>query len=125
MSAFDFRQAPAAAPQVPQAPTDTIAFYDSAYGPGVNSTLTVSLQANTSALTLDPDASGPVSLTVTPPPGVSVPSSFPPAVTMTGGTVSFKTSFPKAGYYRIEATGPDGSKGWTTVDVGVSPNTAP
>jgi len=41
---------------------------------------------------------------------------------MTGGQVSFKTSFAKTGYYRIEATGPNGSDGWTTVDVGVTPN---
>jgi beta-glucosidase len=78
-----------AAPQVPQAPTDTIAFYDSANAPGVNSTLTVNLQANTNALNLDPNASGPVSLTVViPPAGVAVPSSFPSTVTMTGGTLN-------------------------------------
>jgi phospholipase C len=125
MSAFDFRQAPLPAPQVPQAPADTIAFYDSTYAPGTGSTLTVNLQANTDALTLDPDASGTVSLTVIPPSGVSVPSGFPSTVTMTNGTVSFKTSFKTSGYYRIEATGPDDSKGWTTVDVGVTPNTLP
>jgi hypothetical protein len=33
--------------------------------------------------------------------------------------------FAIAGYYRIKATGPDGSLGWVTVDVGVNPNTAP
>jgi hypothetical protein len=33
--------------------------------------------------------------------------------------------FATAGYYRIKATGPDGSVGWVTVDVGVNPNTAP
>jgi hypothetical protein len=54
-----------------------------------------------------------------------VPSSFPSTVTMTDGTVSFKTSFKTSGYYRIEATGPDGGEGWTTVDVGVNPNTLP
>lgn len=123
-SAFNFRQAPVAPPQVPQAPTDTIAFYNS-YSVGTGKTLTVNLQANTNALTLDQNATGPVSLTVTPPPGASVPSNFPSTVTMTGGKVSFTTSFPSSGYYRIRATGPDGSAGWTTVDVSVSPNTAP
>jgi hypothetical protein len=44
---------------------------------------------------------------------------------MTGGKVSFTTSFPTAGYYRIEAKGPDDSLGFTTVDVGVNPNTLP
>jgi phospholipase C len=73
MSAFDFHHSPLPAPQVPQAPTDTIAFYDSTYAPGTGSTLTVNLQANTHALTL----------------------------------------------------GPNGSKGWTTVGVGVTPNTLP
>jgi len=125
MSAFNFKQAPAAAPQMPQAPTDTIAFYDSTYAPHTGSSLTVNLQANNSALIQDTNASGPVSLTVTPPAGVSVPSNFPSTVTMTGGAVSFKVSFPTSGYYRIEATGPDDSKGFTTVDVGVSANTAP
>lgn len=113
-----------APPQVPQAPTGTIAFYDS-YSVGTGKTLTVNLQANTNALTLDQNATGPVSLTVTPPPGASVPSNFPSTVTMTGGKVSLTTSFPSSGYYRVQATGPDGSAGWTTVDVSVSPNTAP
>jgi hypothetical protein len=44
---------------------------------------------------------------------------------MTRGTFSFRTSFKIAGYYRIMASGPHDSKGWTTVDVGVSPDTAP
>jgi phospholipase C len=125
MAAFSFRQAPLAAPRVPQAPKDTIAFYDSTYAPAAGSALTVNLQANTDALVLDSRATGTVSLTVTPPPGVSAPSGFPSKVRMTGGRVSFQTSFKTAGYYRIKATGPDGSEGWTTVDVGVDPNTAP
>jgi hypothetical protein len=125
MDAFDFRQPPAAPPQMPQAPTDTIGFYDSTVSPGTNSTLMVNLQANSNALTPDPNASGPVDLTVIPPSGVSAPASFPSTVTMTGGKVSFTTKFSTAGYYRIEATGPDDSKGWTTVDVDVKPNTLP
>ncbi|HTX07142.1 MAG TPA: alkaline phosphatase family protein [Solirubrobacteraceae bacterium] len=123
MAAFDFARSPAPAPQVPQAPTDTIAFYDSTTSPGPGKTLTVNLQANGHALTLDPNASGPVALKVTPPSGVSAPAGFPTSVAMSGGKVSFTTSFPTAGYYRIEATGPDDSEGWTTVDVGVTPNT--
>ena len=69
--------------------------------------------------------SGPVRLSVTPPSGVSVPSSFPSSVTMTGGLASFAVKFPTAGFYRIAATGPGGSVGWVTVDVGVNANTAP
>jgi phospholipase C len=125
MAAFDFSRRPAAAPQLPQAPTDTIAFYDSTTSPKPGSTLTVNLQANTHALTLDSSASGPVSLKLIAPSGVAAPSGFPSSVTMSGGQVSFKTSFSTAGYYRIEATGPNDSEGWTTVDVGVTPNTAP
>jgi hypothetical protein len=85
----------------------------------------VNLQANSNALTRDWAASGEVSLTVIPPPGVRVPRRFPSAVRMTRGAVSFRTSFKTSGYYRIEATGPHHSKGWTTVDVNVSPSTAP
>lgn len=124
-SAFRFDQKPAAAPTLPLVPTDTIGFYDSTTTPGVGRSFTVSLQANDTDLALDSSVSGPVSLTVIPPAGVSVPSSFPAGVTMTGGTVSFAASFSTAGYYRIEATGPGNSQGWTTVDVGVNPNTLP
>lgn len=69
--------------------------------------------------------SGAVSLKVVPPSGASVPATFPATVTMAGGTASFQTSFGTAGYYRIEAAGPGNSRGWTTVDVGVNPNTLP
>jgi phospholipase C len=125
MGAFDFRQRPLPAPKLPQDPTDTVAFYDSTYSPNPGATLTVNLQANTPALTLDSAASGPVSLKLFTPAGVSAPSGFPTTVTMTGGKVSFTTSFSTAGYYRIEAEGPDDSLGFTTVDVGVTPNTLP
>ena len=42
-----------------------------------------------------------------------------------GGLGSFTVKFPTAGFYRIQASGPDGSVGWVTVDVGVNDNTAP
>jgi phospholipase C len=125
MSAFKFGQSPAAAPVLPVVPTDTINFNDSKVAPAPGSTFTVDLQATNVDIMLDPSVSGTVSLTVIPPSGVSVPSGFPSSVTMTGGNVSFPASFSTAGYYRIEATGPDGSQGWTTVDVGVNPNTLP
>jgi phospholipase C len=62
---------------------------------------------------------------VTPPPGVASPPGFPGSVSMTSGLASFSVKFPTAGYYRIAATGPGGSVGWVTVDVGVNPSTAP
>ena len=41
------------------------------------------------------------------------------------GQADISVKFGTAGYYRIKATGPDGSAGWVTADVGVNPNTAP
>ena len=125
MGAFDFRRKPLPSPNLPEAPADTVAFDDSAYSPNPGATLTVNLQVNTPALTLDSSASGPVSLKLIPPAGVSAPSGFPATVTVSGGKASFTTSLPKAGHYRIEANGPDGSLGFTTVDVGVNPDTLP
>jgi phospholipase C len=45
--------------------------------------------------------------------------------TLVNGQAGISVKFAMAGYYRIKATGPDGSVGWMTVDVGVNPNTAP
>ena len=74
---------------------------------------------------LDPTVTGSVALTLTPPPGVAVPSSFPASVSLSGGRAEITVSFPSAGYWRIAASGPGGSQGWVTVDVGVTPDTAP
>ena len=130
-SAFDFSQAPLAAPSVPVAPADTIGFHAAGgiltdIGPASpGRTVSFYLEAETGGLVLDPALGGTVGLTLTPPPGVAVPSSFPKTVTMTGGLATFSASFPSAGYYRIMASGPSGSEGWVTVDVGVTPDTAP
>jgi hypothetical protein len=48
-----------------------------------------------------------------------------PEAADTNGQADIMVSFPAAGYYRIAATGPGGSKGWLTLDVGVTPDTAP
>jgi len=125
LAAFDFHHQPAAAPALPQAPADTIAFYDSTSSPAPGAPMTVNLQANTRALTVDAGVTGPVSLKLIPPAGALAPSGFPSSVTMTNGKVSFQTSLATAGYYRIEASGSGSSEGWTTVDVGVTPDTAP
>ena len=66
-----------------------------------------------------------VALTLAPPPGAAVPSSFPALVNLSGGQATIAVSFPSAGYWRIAASGPAGSRGWVTVDVGVTPDTAP
>jgi len=130
-SAFDFGQRPLAPPSVPVAPADTIGFR--AHGgiltdigplrPG--GSVMINLEAETGGLSLDSSVSGPVSLALTPPPGVAVPASFPHAATLASGQADITVSFPAAGYYRIAATGPGGSKGWLTLDVGVTPDTAP
>ncbi len=125
LGAFDFHQRPLPVPTLPQVPSDTIAFYDTPSTPAPGTPISVNLQANTPALTLDPTISGPVTLKVTPPKGVAVPAGFPTSVTMQGGKVSFTASFSQAGYYRIQAVGAGGSEGWTTVDVGVTPDTIP
>ena len=130
VGAFDFRQSPLPAPAVPSAPADTIGFHGSSDltdigSPGAGSSLTINLEAETGGLTLDSSVSGPVDLTVTPPPGTAAPAGFPTSVALAGGRGSFQVTFKTAGYYRIAATGPGGSLGWVTVDVGVTPNTAP
>jgi phospholipase C len=130
MGAFDFSQAPLPAPAVPAAPTDTLAFHGATIlndigTPSPGSSLAINLLAESGGLTQDISLNGPVQLTVTPPPGVAAPPNFPSSVTMTGGEASFTVKFPTAGYYRLAATGPGGSQGWVTVDVGVTPDTAP
>jgi phospholipase C len=131
MSAFDFRQPPAPPPALPVAPTDTIGFHGTGGiltdigTPSPNSSLTINLEAETGGLSLDSSVSGPVQLTLTPPPGVAAPASFPASATLVNGQAGISVKFATAGYYRIKATGPDGSLGWVTVDVGVNPNTAP
>ena len=130
-SAFNFSQAPLAAPAVPVAPADTIGFHAAGgiltdIGPASpGKTVTIYLEAETGGLALDRALGGTVNLTLTPPPGVAVPSSFPKTVTMAEGLATISASFPSADYYRISASGPSGSQGWVTVDVGVTPDTAP
>jgi phospholipase C len=130
-SAFNFSQAPLAPPAVPVAPADTIGFHGSGgilTDVGVTSpgrSVTINLEAETGGLVLDATVNGSVALTLTPPPGVTAPSSFPASAGLSGGQASITVSFPSAGYWRIGASGPGGSKGWVTVDVGVTPDTAP
>jgi hypothetical protein len=131
MSAFSFRQSPLPPPDVPVAPADTIGFHGSGgiltdiSAPSPGSSLTINLEAETGGLSLDPSVNGAVSLTVTPPPGVASPPGFPTSVALASGQATCTVKFPTVGYYRIAAAGPDSSKGWVTVDVGVTPDTAP
>jgi len=131
LAAFDFRQAPLPSPTLPVAPADTIGFHGTG---GIltdlgatrpNRSLTINLEAETGGLSLDTAVIAPVQLTLTPPPGESVPSSFPASATLVNGQANITVKFAGDGYYRIRASGPDGSVGWVTVDVGVNPDTAP
>ena len=130
-SAFDFGQKPLAAPTVPVAPADTIGFHGAGgiltdIGPASpGRSMTINLEAETGGLVADSSDNGTVSLTLTPPSGVSVPASFPSSVGLVDGQADIMVSFPAAGYYRIAAHGPGGSEGWVTVDVGVTPDTVP
>ena len=56
---------------------------------------------------------------------MTAPTGNPSSVTLSGGQANFTLTFPTAGYYRVAATGPNGDKGWVTVDVGTTPATAP
>jgi phospholipase C len=130
-SAFNFGQTALSSPVVPVAPADTIGFHAAGgiltdIGPASpGKTVTIYLEAETGGLVLDPALGGTVNLTLATPSGVSVPASFPKTVTLTGGLATITASFPSAGYYRISASGPSGSEGWVTVDVGVTPDTLP
>jgi phospholipase C len=131
LSAFSFRQQPLPAPRVPVAPAVTIGFHG---GGGLLTNIGVSrpgrslpiyLMAETGGLVLDPAVSGWVHLTVIPPPGVAAPRGFPRVVMLRDGLAYLTARFRTAGYYRIVGYGPGGSRGWVTVDVGVTPDTAP
>ncbi|MBO0870934.1 MAG: hypothetical protein J2P15_20465, partial [Micromonosporaceae bacterium] len=131
MSAFDFDQAPLPAPVMPVAGPHALAFHNpgnilsNIAEPAPGKPVSIGLMAETPGLSLDPAVNGTVQLSITPPPGVPLPTGNPTSVTLTGGQVNFTLTFPTAGYYRVAATGPDGSLGWATVDVGTTPATAP
>ena len=122
---------PLPAPVPPVAPQDTLGFH--APGgiltdigePAAGKPVSINLEAETPGLSLDSGVSGTVQLSYTPPPGVALPSGNPTSVTLSGGQANFSLTFPKAGYYRVAATGPNGAVGWVTVDVGTTPATAP
>jgi phospholipase C len=124
-SVFDYNQQPRPAPQL-AAPGDTLAFYGATALndlPGVapGQPLSVNLQANTPGLALDPALNGQVSIEDVGPQGARTPQLGP--VALRQGRATFNIVFPDPGYYRLRASGPDGSQGWTTIDVGVSPET--
>ena len=129
-AAFDFSQTPLALPMPPVAPADTIGFHGAGgiltdLGPAHSGQpVTIDLMAETGGLVADSSVNGPVSLKLTPPAGVKVPA-FPASVVLDNGQGAITVTFPSTGYYRVAASGPGGSRGWVTVDVGVTPDTVP
>jgi phospholipase C len=126
--AFNFHRHPLAPPKLPVLPAETIGFYGSSTladigTPAPGQPLTIDLQQNTPGLALDTGATGHVTLTLTPPPGVPAPPDFPSGLELVAGKGRLTITFPHPGYYRIYASGPDASLGWVTVDVGVDANT--
>jgi phospholipase C len=130
-SAFNFNQVPLPAPDMPVAPQDALAFHNpgnilsNIAEPAPGKPVSIGLMAETRGLSLDSTANGPVELSYTAPPGVTAPTGNPTTVTMIDGQANLTLTFPTAGYYRVHATGPNGSLGWATVDVGTTPSTAP
>ena len=120
--AFDFRQRPLPRPRPPVAPSATIGFHGASLASEVpivhpRHWLRIYLDAETTGLSLSAGLSGPLSLSLHTPKGVTQPASFPARTQLTGGRAMIRVRFTKAGYYRIAAAGPDGSVGWTTIVV--------
>ena len=72
----------------------------------------INLEAETGGLSLDSTVNGPVTLALTPPPGVQVPSSFPATETLVNGQVTFPSSSPPP------ATGGSRRKGQAAASAG-------
>lgn len=121
-SAFDFRQQALPRPQPPVVPSATIGFHGRSLASEVRTVhpdhwLRIYLDAETRGLSLSAAISGPLTLTVLPPKRVRVPDGLVRRTALVAGRAMVRMRFPAPGYYRIEASGPDGSVGWTTVVV--------
>ncbi len=124
--AFDFRQRRLPRPRLPVAPSETIGFHGRSLAAEVRAVrphhwLRIYLDAETGGLSLSAAMSGSLSLAVTPPQGVRMGGGFPAQTALVAGRAMVRLRFPAPGYYRIEASGPDGSVGWTTIVV-LGPN---
>lgn len=125
--AFDFEQKPAAPLTLPSVPPVTLRM-----GAGSNSTgystspgtpFSINVLATDPALNRATGVNGPVTISAVSPPGAAPVAGLPATVDLSSGTGSVNVTFPAAGYYRLTATGPNGSKGWVTIGAGVTPLT--
>ena len=126
-TAFDFHQAPAAPATPPVSPPDTLRMsegtgYSLSYTATPGRPITVNLLANDAGLDQDTSLNERISLTVTGPAGAPA-ATVPSGVTVSGGTASFQATFPTGGYWRVQASGPDGSVGWVTFAVATNADT--
>ncbi|MGH9104663.1 MAG: alkaline phosphatase family protein [Acidimicrobiales bacterium] len=124
---FDFHRSPRP-PQIPPvAPPETLRIaegsgYSLSYAAVPHVPVTVDLVAEDAGLDQDPGLSGTVRLRAIGPPGAPA-ATLPGRARLAGGEASFRATFPATGYWRLVATGPDGSRGWATMDVGTGPDT--
>ena len=124
---FDFKRSPSAPQLPPVDPPDTLRMsegsgFSLSYTASPGKQITVNMLANDAGLDQDTSLSEQVNLTVTGPSGAPA-ATMPSTVQVSGGAASFTAKFPTAGYWRVEASGPDGSLGWVTFAVGTNANT--
>jgi phospholipase C len=122
VGAFDFRQRPLPRPRPPVAPSGTIGFHGRSLASEVRIVhpkrwLRIYLDAETAGLSLSAAISGSLTLTVLPPKGVKFPAALTKQTALVAGRAMVRMRFPAPGYYRMEASGPDGIAGWTTIVV--------
>lgn len=120
--AFDFRQRPLPRPRLPVAPSATIGFHGSSLASEVRVVhpfhwLRIYLDAETSGLSLSAGLSGPVTLSLSAPAGVTLAALFPARTWMLSGRAMIRVRFAQPGYYWMTESGPAGSAGWATIVV--------
>jgi phospholipase C len=120
--AFDFRRTPLPRPRPPVAPSATIGFHGRSIASQVRvgrprHWLRIYLDAETAGLSLSAGIAGPLSLTVLPPKGIRMGAGFTRQTALVAGRAMIRVRFPAPGYYRVKASGPDGTVGWTTIVV--------
>jgi phospholipase C len=120
--AFDFHGKPLPRPRPPVAPSATIGFHGHSIASQVpvvrpHHWLRIYLDAETGGLSLSAGIAGPLSLDVLPPRGVRMGAGFTRQTALVAGRAMVRVRFPAPGYYRIRASGPQGTVGWTTIVV--------